>query len=64
MDLTKDVESSQRSMAGQNLANDLGIQIYKETSSKKGEINEAIESIMLVAAEPKRGLSKEKVKLA
>jgi protein-disulfide isomerase len=64
INLTKDVESSQRSIAGQNLANDLGIEIYKEFSCKNGEINEVIESILLTAVEPKRGLSKEKVKLA
>ena len=44
------------------MANDLGINIYKEISSKNGEISEALESIMLTVIEPRRALNKEKVK--
>lgn len=46
------------------MASDLGINIYKEISSKSGEISEALESILLTVMEPKRALSKEKVKQA
>ena len=63
MDLaSKDVENSQRQMSGQTLASDLGINVYKEISSKTGEISEALESIMLTVMEPKRALSKDRVK--
>lgn len=51
-------------MSGQTLASELGIQIYKEISSKNGEISEALESIMLTVLEPKRGLSQDKLKQA
>jgi hypothetical protein len=51
-------------MAGQALANDIGISLYKEFFINNGENAEVIESILLTAVEPKRGLSKEKVKLA
>jgi hypothetical protein len=49
-------------MSGHALASDLGINVYKEISSKNGEITEALESIMLTVMEPKRGLSKERIK--
>ena len=65
MDLaSKDVENHQRNMSGQTLASEMGIKVYKEISSKNGEINEALESIMMTVLEPRQGLSKEKLKQA
>ena len=53
-----------RSQSGQNLANELGIVVYKEISSKSGEINVALESIMKVLLEPKKALKKEQINRA
>ena len=64
MDLAKDLESSQRNMSGQTLAQDLGISQYKEISSKTGHINDVVESIMLTIAEPRRALPKDKIRTA
>lgn len=57
------VGTLQRSETGQRLASELSISQYKEISAKT-EISDTIESIMKVLAEPKKALSKDKLKQA
>lgn len=58
------VGTLQRSERGAQLATELGLACYKEVSAKDGNIDDVIESLIKVVHEPKKALSKEKVKQA
>jgi len=64
MDLNVAASGENRSMLGQNLANELGIKIYKEMSASVNDISEAIDTIMLTCAEPSRGLTEAAISAA
>ena len=48
-------------MLGQNVASETGIKVYKEISANQNEIAEAIDTIMMIVNEPKRGLRDQEI---
>ena len=56
MDLQIPESGENRQMLGQNVASETKIKVYKEISANQNEIAEAIDTIMMIVNEPKRGL--------
>ena len=61
MDLQIPESGENRQMLGQNVASETGIKVYKEISANQNEIAEAIDTIMMIVNEPKRGLRDQEI---
>ena len=64
MDLQIPESGENRQMLGQNVASETAIKVYKEISANQNEIAEAIDTIMMIVNEPKRGLRDQEIQAA